>query len=250
MKQFINKILDVPKLILRIWIILWMCLAILLVMKFCFGIWYPVVSNNEIFNNVCKFIDENKWLHDGISYILYVFSFNLTYMTCRGLTKYSKWYMYIIAIIITIGLAILKQFNNTVGFIIEIHLLVVVPIILNIIKCRFKNNIYNVCVPVGFYILLNLWQLTIYLVRGLEIELLTSLPTLILLILQLDYYIFTIISWIGVSRMGFAGVGWLWSKDITVLKAEKEKELKKAKPNMKKVETLDIEIAKLEKEGK
>ena len=63
MKQFINKILDVPKLILRLWIILWLCLVILLVMKFCFGIWYPIVSNNEIFNNICKYTDEHKIIY-------------------------------------------------------------------------------------------------------------------------------------------------------------------------------------------
>lgn len=50
--------------------------------------------------------------------------------------------------------------------------------------------------------------------------------------------------------MSIFSIGWLWSKDITVLKAMREKELKKSKPNMKKVESLDIRIAELEKEGK
>lgn len=50
--------------------------------------------------------------------------------------------------------------------------------------------------------------------------------------------------------MGALGIGWFWSRDITVLKAEKEKELAKAKPNMKKIDSINIRIAELEKEGK
>lgn len=50
--------------------------------------------------------------------------------------------------------------------------------------------------------------------------------------------------------MGLAGWGWLWTRDITILKAEKQKELSKANPNMDKVAKIDERIAKLEKEGK
>lgn len=48
------------------------------------------------------------------------------------------------------------------------------------------------------------------------------------------------------SLFGF----WLFARDITVLKAEKEKELAKTKPNMSKIQEIDDRIAKLEKEGK
>ena len=50
--------------------------------------------------------------------------------------------------------------------------------------------------------------------------------------------------------MGWFSVGWLWSKDITVLKSYKEKELAKANPDMKLVSKIDARITKLEKEGK
>lgn len=85
MKKFINKILDVPKLIRTIWIILWLILIILLVFKFCFNLWYPVVSKNETFNNVCNYIDNNKWLYYLISYVLYIINFIIGYFICRGI---------------------------------------------------------------------------------------------------------------------------------------------------------------------
>ena len=74
MKKFINKIADAPKLIRRIWILLWVILIILLVMKFCFGIWYPIVVKNETFVNMCMFIDDNPLLTAIIMGIFYVFS--------------------------------------------------------------------------------------------------------------------------------------------------------------------------------
>ena len=50
--------------------------------------------------------------------------------------------------------------------------------------------------------------------------------------------------------MGLLGAGWFWSKDVTVLKAEKEKELAKKRPDSSKLAKLDERIAELEKEEK
>ena len=50
--------------------------------------------------------------------------------------------------------------------------------------------------------------------------------------------------------MSLFGWGWLWSKDVTVLRAEKEKELTKKEPDMDKIAEIDSRIAELEKEGK
>ena len=250
MKRFVNKILDVPKLILTIWIILWAMLIILLVMKFCFGMWYPIVVENEWFINMCNFIDNNKWLYMIFGIILYIFSANLTALTNMGKTKYDNWIYLVVINLIAICIGLLKNLNIVVINIIEAILLIVPFIIININKNNFKNKTLNILVPIIIYCLLNLWQLTILIVRGQDVKVFESLPILMILILQIDYYIFLTITWIGVSYMGIFSVGWFFGKDITTLKAEKEKELAKAKPNMKKVESLDIRIAELEKEGK
>ena len=88
MRKFINKILNVPKLILRLWIILWVCLAILLVLKFCFGIWHPIEIENE------WFLKLNDYLRYPIpKYIVlslfYFASVNIIYLTCRIKKKYD-----------------------------------------------------------------------------------------------------------------------------------------------------------------
>ena len=250
MKNFINKILDMPKLIRRLWFLLWILLVILLVMKFCFGIWYPVVSNNEVFINVCEFIDNNRIVYMAIGLILYIFSVNIIFLTCMGKKKYSNWIELIIINVFIISFGILKNFNSLIINILEILFMTIPFIIINIKQNNFKNKVLNILIPILLYAVINLWQLTIFGVRGLNLNELTSYPILIPLILQIDYYIFITITWIGVCFMGIFSIGWLWSNDITQLKAIREKELKKAKPNMKKVESLDIKIAELEKEGK
>lgn len=57
-KEFVNKIVDLKQLVFRLWISLWIVLFILLIMKYCFGVWYPIVVDNEIFIKICNFIDE------------------------------------------------------------------------------------------------------------------------------------------------------------------------------------------------
>ena len=249
MKNFINKILDVPKLIRRIWLLLWVLLIILLVMKFCFGIWYPVVSNNEIFISVCNFVDNNKWLEYTIMLLFYILNSFMMIFIMTKTKKINKWYLYLLFLVLFIGMFFLKSIHNSIGIICELAI-IIFSIIYNCKTNKFYNNIINILLPIIFYLIINIWQLSIYLVRGLEINELNNYLVLIPYILQLDYYIFLIITWIGVCFMGLYGWGWLWSKDITVLKSYKEKELAKAKPDMKLVSKIDARITKLEKEGK
>lgn len=250
MKKFINKILNVPKLILTIWIILWVILIVLLIMKFCFDMWYPIVTDNIMFINMCDYIDKTKWLSIMIMFIFYFLNLNILILLNMGKTKYSNWYIPLIFNLLIVATFILKMQNNTTGFVFEMITLFFSFSIINIKQHNFDSNLKNILVPIVNYALLNLWQFTMLVVRGTDGLLLSNLPSLIYIILQFDYYIFVIISWIGVSHMGLLGAGWFWSKDVTVLKAEKEKELAKKRPDSSKLAKLDERIAELEKEEK
>lgn len=250
MRKFINKILDVPKLIRTIWIMLWVILIILLVFKFCFNLWYPIVIENEAFINICNFIDNHEWLSKTIMLLFYIINLNLLSLINMGKEKYSNILELIIINIIIVSVFFIKLLNTILGNVLEILFLFVAFSFVNIKQRNYKNKIIDILIPLIMYAVINIWQLSIYLVRGLDLNALDSMPNLIPYILQFDYYIFLIITWIGVSFMGLFGAGWLWSKDITVLKAHKEKELAKEKPDMKLVEKIDSRIAELEKEGK
>lgn len=246
MKKFINKILNVPKLILTIWIILWVILILLLVLKFCFGIWYPIISDNKTFIDICNFIDENKWFYILISGLLYIPSLNIICLTCLGKKSFKsiKLTLYVNLFII-LGFC-LKVYNSIAGNIFEIFFIFLNMSIVNLKFKNFNCTWKNILVPIIEYAVLNLWQFTMLLVRGTDKLVLNELPMLVPLILQIDYYIFILISWIGVSFMGWFSAGWFWSKDVTVLKAEKEKELAKKNPDMDKVAKIENRILELE----
>ncbi len=250
MKRFITKILDVPKLIRNIWFMLWIILAILVIFKYCFNLWYPVVVKNEAFINICSFIDNNKAVNLTIMGILYFFSLNILCLTNIGKKKYDNWLMLLI-VNLSIGLSFtIKNINNIAGNIYEIFMLFLSFSIYNFRKHSFDKNWKNILVPIINYALLNLWQFTILIVRGTNQLDLSKMSSVIYLIIMLDYYIFLIITWIGVSYMGLLSAGWFFSKDITVLKAAKEKELARKTPNKNTIKKIDERIEELEKEGK
>lgn len=88
-KQELGEI-DFKKLITRIWVILWLILAILLVMKFCFGIWYPIAVNNNNFIAICNFIDNNTILKCLVGGMFYILNINVWYLSSTRQKKYSK----------------------------------------------------------------------------------------------------------------------------------------------------------------
>lgn len=248
MRKFINKILNVPKLILRLWIILWVCLAILLVLKFCFGIWYPIVIENE------WFLKLNEYLRYPIpKYIVlslfYFASVNIIYLTCRINKKYDDIKECIIVNVLILVTFIIKANFSNFGFIPEIFISVILPIIFNFIEHGRRNKFRKIIFPIIIEIIISFWQLNILLVRWIDFAIDSEEHILIGIVLQLDYYIFIIITWLEVSFMGLFSL-WFFGKGVTTLKAEKEKELAKEHPDMKKVEKIDERIKELESENK
>lgn len=245
--KWINKLLDVPKLIRRLWVILWIVEILLIVMKFCFNIWYPIIIENEKIVVICDFIDSSPILSSSIMLLFYLLNENIQYLTSTQRIKYSKKKYLIIFNIIFIVNFIIKSYSIDIGGIIEIVYLVIIPIIYNIKYGTFKKLYKNIILPPIIYILITLWQGNIMFIRGIQ-DILSNLPFGISLCLQLDYYIFLIITWIGVKYfMGLWGTGWLWSDKLTKYEAKKEAELKKAEPDMEYVEYLDEKIAECKK---
>lgn len=238
----LNKILDFPKLIKRLWIILWITLFIFVIAKLCFNIWYPIISYNVYFIKVCNYIDNTNILKYGIMLVFYILNLNLLYLIGIKKFKYhNKIECLIINILIIISF-IVKSYNINYGMLIEIILIIIVPIILNLKFNTFNNKILNVLMPIIINILVMIWQLNIKFIRNID-EISENLPVLICYILQIDYYIFITITWIGVNYMGLYGA-WFWGKSVTELEALKEKELSKEVPDKKLLDQIDKAIAK------
>ena len=122
--------------------------------------------------------------------------------------------------------------------------LIVIPTIITIKTKPYRYKWLNIFMPIIIYFTLNIWQMNILFIKNIQ-EILTTAPTLVCLIIQFDYYIFLIITWIGVNYfMGIWSAGWFFGKSETELLAIKKEELAKEKPDMKLVEEIDKELEK------
>lgn len=242
LKALINKMIDIPKLIITIWLLLWVILFMLVAFKFCFNIWYPIVVENEKFIAVCNFIDSVPCIRYIILFLFYMLNSNVVYLLAKAKDKYNNKTEIILLNITFVVAHIFKNISNLIGVALEVLFLVLLPIIINLISKRFKKKFLSVIIPIAVYLIINLWQMTIIFVRDID-SVLSTLPILIFLVMQIDYYVFIINSLIGVKIfMGTGGIGWWWSRQLTKYEAYKEKELKKTNPDMDYVNFCDSKI--------
>lgn len=244
-----KKLINFPKLIKTLWICLWAILGILLILKFCFGKWYPIVVENERFLNLCNIIDHTTWAKCLIGCLFYMLSINVWILTATSKRMYTNVVLPIILNIFVLGIFLIKFFvNTTIANFIELIYLVIIPIIHNVRGKTFKKNVINIMLPIIIYVLFNLFQMNILLVRNVK-TILSDDMFVIGMIMQIDYYVFLIISYIGVCHMGWWSGGWFFGKSLTELKAEREKELAKEEPDKDFIAELDKAIAEKEAKG-
>lgn len=238
-----SKFLNFKKLITRVWIILWAILLILLVLKFGFHMWYPVVIENKIIVNICNWIDNHTIL-------LYFIQANFACLNCviiyliATVTKKPKLFEILIVCVIAVVGSVIKHYSQGLGYICDFIVSILLPIIINLERKTFKKIIWNILFPIIVNVILFIWQLSIFLIRDIN-ALLTQMPSLISLAMQADYYIFLIISYIGVCHMGAWGL-WLWGKSTTELEEIKAKELAKKEPDQELIKKIDEIIAENE----
>lgn len=214
-------------------------------LKLCFNIWYPIVVRSQTFINVCDFIDNHVWLEFSIGIILYVYSLNVWVLSAIRKKRFNKFEFLLFNSLFILGY-IIKFFYNFIGGVIEIIYLIIIPTIINLKNKNLYNNFYKIIYSLLIYIIINIWQVNILFVRNIN-DILSSCPSMIYYIMQIDYYIFLNILWIGVSFMGFLSGGFLWGKSETELLEIKEKELKKEFPNKSLIEKIDKRLAKIKK---
>lgn len=253
----IEQLVDVPKLVLRIWAMLWIVLIILVIFKLCFNIWYPIVVDSSWFTRVCAVVDSNEWLKFIFVLPLFIGSVNIIFLTYTANLKYKNRKMMICFNLLFVINYVLKMSNNLLGTIFEI-LFIVIAIIINLktkkIKFKFKKIgklkvnpkvitiLLRVLLPILTYLMINLWQFNIFFIRDIE-KILNDLNFVVSMILQFDYYIFILNTWIGVYIvMGIFSWGFLWGKAETELKALRKEEYAKDEPNFDLIKEIDEEL--------
>ena len=179
-------------------------------------------------------------------YLFYIVSANIIILTCIKRMWYDKPTHAIITNVLLTTCYIIKMFNQTVGFMLELTLLLAYPIYLNYKNVTFMPKYANILFPICIYGITNIWQMNIIFVKGLS-SILNTLSPVIFITIQLDYYIFLIITWIGVNYfMGLLSLGWWFKRQITKYRAYIEREEAKENPDVAFIEECKAEIIKLE----
>lgn len=159
-KQKVNEFVNLRKLVHRIYIILWVVLAICLILKFAFNWWFPIVVKNETFINICDFFDKNEIAKYILMGIFYVLSYNFTLPIAFKFknSKIKKRYL----LLLNLGYVtffVLKIFFQTIINILEMFVLIGLPIIYHIKKHTFKRLVFNMLYGLITYGITFLWQL-------------------------------------------------------------------------------------------
>lgn len=169
------------KLAIKLFIIVWIVLAVHIALKLTFNYWQPYVISNDKLQAISDFIDENKWIRDVSDAITYIF--NGYIMICCGLQCWhlGKKKNIITLILLFIGAIWVLFIENTI---ITLLLSIIYPLILNhkkwlpIILTFILNNVF---------LFLSLW-LT-------EISNCDDMNYFIQILFFFDYYIMLILNY-------------------------------------------------------
>ena len=170
-------------------IVCWAVYIACLIIKLCGGNRFEIATSNETFIAICDYIDNTLWLKMVVCSIFYILGSYLSFL-CLTKQKFGKdWRM---AFILLIASILNIYFNNTyVNIGISAFTLIVIPILRN-------QGKYWLHVIIGC-LLIFLFQLISLITRNIGWNL-DNQSTLVLLIMQIDYYIMLVIYYLYINR--------------------------------------------------
>ena len=181
------------RLAVKLFIIVWIVLAVHIVLKLTFNYWQPYVIPNETLGVISDFIDANRWIRtisDAITYI-----FNGYIMICCGLQcwQLGKKKNILTIILLIVGFIYSLIFNDST--INTILLSIIYPVILN-----YKKWLY-IILSFAFnniFLILSLW-----LTGFVNCD---DMPYVIQMFFFLDYYIMMVLCYFVFNLINFKKV--------------------------------------------
>ena len=79
--KFIEKFVDLPRLIKTLYIMLLAIMLVFVILKLVFNIWYPIAGESVTFINICEIIDGTKVIKYIIMFVFYCISANIIFLT-------------------------------------------------------------------------------------------------------------------------------------------------------------------------
>lgn len=179
---------DKIKIVKRMIVLCWLSLIGCFLIKVFGGNYFEIVSTNEKFINVCKWIDGN-FVKEIIRFAFANLCFYI--YTCSIMRNKMNKKQLIIFEIAMILMTVAKYINSNIGFIADCVTMLAVPLVFS--GWKWKNTL------LGFG-LINAFQIISLITRNLGVSILEA-PMLIELILQIDYYIMLVLYYLYAVKL-------------------------------------------------
>ena len=177
----VNEKQKYETLIISCWVVLIACFLI----KIFGGNWFEIICENQNFINICEWLD-GSWVKYIVATLVYASSSYLIYLCLTKQKLLDDWWI----LLILIPAPLLKDKIAILGWLIDISVWIVIPLI----KGKFKNWLY---VLIGIALIIA-FQFISLLTKNITINL-TNEPSLVALIMQVDYYIMIILYYLYIQ---------------------------------------------------
>lgn len=237
-----DKLVNKKRLIKRIYIIMWCITIFFFILKLCFGVWYPIVIENELLISISEWIDNHLYIRNFILASFYCFNLNFIYLITSDRGKMVTSKEKIIITCLSLTSFILKSMGISIYIILELGVILFIPLVLSF---KTKQKKLDIVFSLILFLAINVWQLSILFIR--DIGKLDDMSIIIMITLQVDYYLFLVILYFRRRCQVMGLIGALWfGKTIEENKQLLEQELAKETPNEEYVAALKKEIRKSE----
>lgn len=171
------------KLAIKLFIIVWIVLAVHIALKLTFNYWQPYVISNDKLQAISDFIDANRWIEIILNYIWYMISGLLLILSGLRYWKFKNKNQFIIVVsLISISFVLLAFFKITT--INTLFITIILPIIFE------KKKWITILITFGLsniFLFLSLW------LEGFINA--NDMPYLIAMFLNFDYYIMLVLNY-------------------------------------------------------
>lgn len=169
------------KLAIKLFIIVWVVLAVHIALKLTFNYWQPYIIPNEQLQAISDFIDANRWIQATLNGILYIFNGYVVICCCLQKWHLGKKLNIITLVLLFIGFLFVAFVETTI---ITLLLSIIYPLLLN--RKKWK------------YIILTFIFSNVFMVLSLWLEGFVNsddMQYICKIFLQFDYYIMLILNY-------------------------------------------------------
>ena len=232
---------DKARLLRRVIIISWITLALCFVVKIFGGNFFEIMCDSPNYKRLCEYADTHLWLKFTLGFVSSMICQCLYELAIIQKYNFSKKEL-IVTVLSVVVICGIKLFNQDIGLICDLWLLIALPILL---LGKDYKRYYNFLL--GF--LFNFaFQLLSVLVKNLSIGVIDN-STFISLIYMIDLYIMCFLYYLYRNyRKEQKEMGIFWTlfagKPADKLKAMKAKREAKIKKLESEINTIEIELSK------